>query len=93
MRLHIIQPTYYTDRDSRRLFKTKKLNLKPLTLPYLAALVPSDVEVTLIDEKTQTVDVNRPVNGVFLTVWTLTSFRTNWSRCSFGVRGYCITSG
>jgi hypothetical protein len=45
MKLHIIQPTYYTDPVSRNLFRSKKLNLVPLTLPHLAALVPEGIDI------------------------------------------------
>ena len=75
MKIALIQPTYYLDPDSRRPFKTKKLNLVPLTLPYLAALVPDGNEVVLIDEKTQPVDMNPDCDVVMFSVWTLTSFR------------------
>jgi radical SAM superfamily enzyme YgiQ (UPF0313 family) len=75
MRLHIIQPSYYTDPVSRRLFQTTKLNLMPLTLPHLAALVPAGIEVALTDEKIQPVDFAVSCDCVFLSVWTLNSFR------------------
>lgn len=76
MRIHIIQPTHYTDPVSRRLFKTRKLSVVPLTLPYLAALIPKEVEVAIVDEKTRFFDFNRPCDCVFITVSTLNSLRT-----------------
>ena len=75
MRIHIIQPTHYKDPISRSLFKTKELSVVPLTLPYLAALIPKEVEVAIMDEKTRSLDFKRHCDCVFITVWTLNSLR------------------
>ncbi|MFQ5442359.1 MAG: B12-binding domain-containing radical SAM protein [Thermodesulfobacteriota bacterium] len=75
MKIHIIQPTHFAEPHSRKLFKVKKLNLMPLTLAYLAALMPVGSEVTLTDERTQELDLKRPFDLVLITVWTLNSLR------------------
>lgn len=80
MKIHIIQPTFYTDPASMRPFKTKKLNLVPLTLAYLAALVEKEVpgaDITLTDERVQDLDLENAAKAdcVFLTVWTINSLR------------------
>lgn len=51
MRLHIIQPTHFAYPFERRLYKTRKRQLVPFTLPYLAALAPAGVKVILTDEQ------------------------------------------
>ncbi len=93
MKITLIQPTYYLDPDSRRPFKTKKLNLVPLTLPYLAALVPDGNEVVLIDEKTQPVDMNPTCDVVMFSVWTLTSFRAYDLADHFRKKGIPVVMG
>ncbi len=75
MKIYIVQPTYYLDPSRRRPFKAKKLNLLPLTLPYLAALIPQEHRVMLTDEKTQNVDMDPDCDAVMFTVWTLNSLR------------------
>jgi radical SAM superfamily enzyme YgiQ (UPF0313 family) len=47
----------------------------PLTLPYLAALVPEWVDLRLMDERTGGLDTSIPCDCVFMTVWTLNSIR------------------
>jgi len=93
MKLHIIQPTYYMDPVDRRPYKTRRLNLLPLTLPYLAALVPGGVEVLLTDEKIQDIDYDTPCDGVFLTVWTLHSFRAYDIARRFREKGVPVIMG
>lgn len=75
MRLHIIQPTHPARPFGRDLYKTRRRELIPLTLPYLAALVPRDVEVRVTDEQVQDWRPDQPCDAVFLTVTILTSLR------------------
>jgi len=75
MRINIIQPTHYKDPVSRRLFKVAKLSVSPLTLPYLAALMPKGIDLRLMDERTGGLDINAGCDAVFITTWTLNSLR------------------
>jgi radical SAM superfamily enzyme YgiQ (UPF0313 family) len=93
MRLHIIQPTHYTDRVSRRLFRIERLSVSPLSLPYLAALVPDWVEVELMDEKTGGLDMSRQCDCVFMTIWTLNSIRAYELAASYRDRGVKVVMG
>jgi radical SAM superfamily enzyme YgiQ (UPF0313 family) len=73
MRVHIIQPTHFSAPFATSLYKTQKRDLVPLTLPYLAALVPEGIDVRLTDEQTQELDVGLPCDCVFITTTILTS--------------------
>jgi radical SAM superfamily enzyme YgiQ (UPF0313 family) len=75
MRLHIIAPTHFANPFSSQPYKAKKRDLIPLTLPYLAALIPKGIDLVLTDEQTQSLDFNRPCDCVFLSVMILTSLR------------------
>jgi radical SAM superfamily enzyme YgiQ (UPF0313 family) len=46
-----------------------------LTLPYLAALTPKEVDIKVVDERLEDVDVNAPVDLVAMTVFTRSSRR------------------
>ena len=93
MKIYIIQPTYYVDPNNRRPFKTKKLNLVPLTLSYLAALIPPGNEAVLADEKTQAVDTDLSCDAVMMSVWTLNSFRAYDIADGFRRRGIPVIMG
>ncbi len=73
MRVYIIQPTHFAAPFQKTLFKTKKRDLLPLTLPYLAALVPEGIEVRVTDEQVQDWDPHAPCDCVFLSVHILNS--------------------
>ncbi len=75
MRIHIIQPTHFAGHFDRRLYKSSRRALVPLTLPYLAALCPDWADVHLTDEQTQSVDFSKEYDLVLITSTILTSFR------------------
>ena len=75
MKILIIQPTYYRCPSDLTLHKTRRRALVPLTLPYLAALVPKGWQVGLIDEQLDEVDFNAPVDVVAISTWTINSLR------------------
>ncbi len=93
MRIHIIQPTHYAAPGSRELFKTKKLNLMPLTLAYLAALMPEGSDVTLTDERTQDLDLERDFDLVLITVWTINSLHAYEIADAYRARGLTVILG
>ena len=74
-RLLIIQATGYRMRDVRVPYKLRKRKLVGALLPYLAALVPKEWDVTLIDDATQGVNYDAEVDAVAITIRTVTSLR------------------
>jgi radical SAM superfamily enzyme YgiQ (UPF0313 family) len=74
-KLLIIQPSHYRTRSSPAVHKSRKRNLVPLTLPYLAALTPPEWDVSLIDEQLSDIDFGAPVDLVAITTWTINAIR------------------
>lgn len=64
----IVQPTAYEGNGG--LFKTRTRWVMGLTLPYLAALTPPDVDVKVVDERLTAVDLEEHVDLVGMTVMT-----------------------
>ena len=93
MRLLIIQPTYYYSPSDPRLHKTKRRALMPLTLPYLAAFVPKEWKVTLVDEQLGDIDFDAKVDVVAITTWTINSFRAYEIADRFRERGIPVIMG
>jgi radical SAM superfamily enzyme YgiQ (UPF0313 family) len=93
MRINIIQPTHYKDPVSRRLFKLDKLSVSPLTLPYLAALMPKQIDLRLMDERTGGLDVNAECDAVFIATWTLNSIRSYELARIYRDRGVKVVMG
>lgn len=73
MKLHIIQPTTYTANG--RLFQTRSRWVIGLTLPYLAALTGSGVDVKLTDERLGNVNFEDECDLVAITVMTRSAKR------------------
>ncbi|HEX9022986.1 MAG TPA: radical SAM protein [Geobacteraceae bacterium] len=93
MRINIIQPTHYKDPVTRRLFKLDRLSVSPLTLPYLAALMPKGTDLRLMDEKTGGLDINAGCDVVFITAWTLNSIRAYELARIYRDRGVKVVMG
>lgn len=93
MRVHIIVPTHFARPFSSELFKTKKRDLVPLTLPYLAALVPREFDVILTDEQTQPLNLDMPCDCVFLSVMILTSLRAYQIAAAYREKGIPVIMG
>jgi len=74
-KLLIIQATGYRFRDLRIPYKLRKRKLVGAVLPHLAALAPKGWEVTLVDDATQDVNYDADVDGVAITIRTVTSLR------------------
>jgi len=54
MKLLLIQPSFFLENG--RLFRSRRRWLVGLTLPYLAALTPSEWEVQIVDERLEPVN-------------------------------------
>ncbi|MEK7676408.1 MAG: radical SAM protein [Verrucomicrobiota bacterium] len=74
-KLLILQPSYYRSKARRNVFKVRRRNVVPLTLPYLAALTPADWEVTLADEQVEAVSFDDRFDLVAISTSTLNSYR------------------
>jgi radical SAM superfamily enzyme YgiQ (UPF0313 family) len=92
-RLLIVQPSHYLSKTDRRVFKTRSRQLVPLALPYLAALTPSDWQVTLVDEQVQEIDFDFPADLVAITSWTVHSIRGYDVAREFRERGLPVIMG
>lgn len=73
LKLLIIQPSHYRSKTDRTIFKTRRRQMVPLALPYLAALTPREWTVTLLDEQLEDINFEVPVDVVALSAWTLHS--------------------
>lgn len=93
MKIHIIQPTHFTGQFSRKLYKSGRRALVPLTLPYLASLVPDDIDITLTDEQTQELDFTQDYDCVLITSTILTSFRVYDIAAKYRQRGIPVIIG
>ncbi|MGO9171156.1 MAG: B12-binding domain-containing radical SAM protein [Rhodomicrobium sp.] len=91
--LTIIQPSHYHTRTDRRVFKTRRRALVPLTLPYLAALTPPEWRVTLIDEQLEDIDYARHTDLVAITTWTVHSPRAYDIADEYRRRGVKVIMG
>ena len=93
LKLTIIQPSFYSSREKRNVFKTKRRAVVPLALPYLAALTPREWDVTLIDEQVQEIDFESPADVVAISAWTLHSLRAYDIADEFRRRGVKVIMG
>jgi radical SAM superfamily enzyme YgiQ (UPF0313 family) len=92
-RLLIIQPSYYRSPADRSLYRTRRRNMVPLTLPYLAALTPAGWEIDLLDEQLQAIDFASRPDLVAITSGTLQSFRAYDIADEFRRRGVPVIMG
>ena len=93
LKLTIIQPSFYSSRTTLKVFKTKRRQVVPLALPYLAALTPPEWTVTILDEQVQEIDFDRPTDLVAITAWTLHSLRAYDIAAEFRRRGVTVIMG
>jgi radical SAM superfamily enzyme YgiQ (UPF0313 family) len=91
--LTIVQPSHYYSKTDRRVFKTRRRAVVPLTLPYLAALTPPDWHVKLVDEQIEDIDYGRQTDLVAITSWTLHSPRAYDIAAEFRRRGVKVIMG
>ncbi|GAB6966674.1 radical SAM protein [Komagataeibacter kakiaceti JCM 25156] len=93
LKLLIIQPSHYRSKTDRTIFKTRRRQMVPLALPYLAALTPPEWTVTLLDEQLEDIDFDTPVDVVALSAWTLHSPRAYDIAAEFRRRGVKVIMG
>jgi radical SAM superfamily enzyme YgiQ (UPF0313 family) len=73
MKILLISPSRYLDKN--RLLKRKWLLFPSITLPLLAALTPSDIEVEIIDELFSDIDFDAKVDLVGITAYSSSIYR------------------
>ena len=67
--------------------------MEPLQLGLLAAMCPPDIEVTLIDDRCETIDFNRPADLAAITVETFTARRAYQISAEYRNRGVPVVLG
>jgi len=72
MKVTLIKPTIGT--KSRNLYIDEG-RMEPLQLGVIAALIPSDIEVALIDDRMEQISYDEPTDAVMITVETFTAKR------------------
>ena len=92
-KLLIIQPSYYRSPADRSVYRTRRRNLVPLTLPYLASLTPAGWETRVVDEQLQAIDFAYRPDLVAITTGTLHSFRAYDIADEFRRRGVPVIMG
>ncbi len=93
MEILIVVPAHFERPFSKKLYKSKARALIPLTLPYLAALLPESHHVTLVDEQIEDIDVSRDYDCVLISSTILNSFRSYEIADSFRQRGIPVVIG
>jgi len=91
MKLLLINPTRY--KADQTLYKSRYRWLLGITLPYLAALTPPDVETEIIDECWQEIDFDRPCDLVGISFMTHQTPRAYHIADEFRKRGRRVVMG
>jgi len=90
-RLAIILPTSYDDQGT--LFKQQKATWPNLTILYLAAMVPKEYHVTVVEEAVEDINFDAPVDLVALSVLTGNSKRAYDIAAKYRQRGVPVVMG
>ena len=79
--------------EIRRVRRARFLNFQQITMPYLAARVPSGWEVTHVDEEAEQIDWNINPNVVGITFHTPSALHAYDLAARFKSRGACVVMG
>ncbi|MGJ3509989.1 B12-binding domain-containing radical SAM protein [Enemella sp. A6] len=90
MRLTLIKPNMGR-RGTKRYVDSGRM--EPLQLGVLAGLTPSEVEITLVDDRSETIDYDLPTDLVALTVETFTARRAYEIAEQYRRRGVPVVMG
>ena len=91
MRIRLIEPSHYLTNG--KLLKSKRSLFPSLSLPYLAALAPSDVEVSVCIEQLEDIDFEKKTDIVGITSHTLQILRAYEIANEFRARGVPVVMG
>lgn len=73
MKIKLIGPTRYLENG--KLLKSKKLIVPSLTFPLLAALIPPDIDVSMVNEINEDINFEEKVDLVGITSYTINIHR------------------
>jgi len=79
--------------EIRRVRRARFLNFQQITMPYLAARVPSNWEVIHFDEEAEEIDWNNEADVVGITFHTPSAFHAYGLASRFRARGMCVVLG
>jgi len=90
MRLTLIKPRMGTHRDA---LYVEEGRMEPLTLSVIAALTPDDVEITVHDDRMESIPFDEPTDLVGITVETWTARRAYQIAAEYRRRGVRVVLG
>jgi radical SAM superfamily enzyme YgiQ (UPF0313 family) len=70
-----------------------KLSIPPLTLPYIAGITPSDIDVSIIDENVDEINFDKQVDLVGISVMTMAAPRAYQIADSYKKHGVTVVLG
>jgi radical SAM superfamily enzyme YgiQ (UPF0313 family) len=79
--------------EIRRVRRARFLNFQQITMPYLAARVPSNWSVIHVDEEVEEIDWNVDADVVGITFHTPSAFHAYAIAARFRARGICVVMG
>lgn len=79
--------------EIRRVRKARFLNFQQITMPYLAARVPANWEVSHVDEEVEDIDWNSEPDVVAITFHTPSALHAYEIAGRFRARGICVVMG
>ena len=79
--------------EIRRARRSRFLNFQQITMPYLAARVPSDWQVTHVDEEAESINWTDKPNLVGITFHTPSAYHAYRLAAEFRARGVCVVLG
>ena len=79
--------------EIRKVRRSRVLNFQQITMPYLAARVPSGWDVIHVDEEAEPIDWNVLVDVVGITFHTPSAYHAYAIAARFRARGICVVMG
>jgi len=79
--------------EIRSIRRSRFLNFQQITMPYLAALTPTDWQITHIDEEAESIDYNAEVDLVGITFHTPSAYHAYAIAARFQRRGIPVVAG
>lgn len=91
MKIKFIEPSAYLENN--KIFKTEKAIIPSLTLPYLAALTPADIDISIVNDQLEDINFDEKVDLVGITSYTPQILRAYEIADEFKKRGVPIVMG
>jgi radical SAM superfamily enzyme YgiQ (UPF0313 family) len=91
MHIRIILPSFYDEHG--KLVKSKKVFVPCVTIRYLAALVPKQHRVSVVEESVEEIDFDEKVDLVGITVQTFSADRAYDIAAEYRKRGMTVVLG